>query len=332
MPPGRSTFRSLLFVLLEDHMNICRTAITVLGFLSLPLTAIGAEQALSDRFFLLGSGEMHLSNERNNRSAHVRLLDGMGRIDEEELSRVDYVFGFPTREKNEHISPRMLFMLSYFADRFAPGATIHIESAYRSPEYNDKIRQQGANAARTSTHIDGMALDFWIEGVDGKMMWETIRAENCCGVGHYGGKSIHLDAGRPRFWEAATSGTGDPEPDHNRHIYVSPLYDRYLAGETVQLALSSISVFDFGIRSAVRLVATGVNPPPPSELPLTVPSASDGECMHIDTRAATRALTFTLPDTLPTGRYQVEVGFCDKPFAKMPSAIVSREIEVVSGK
>lgn len=313
-------------------MNICRTAIAVLGLLTLPLAAIAAEQALSDRFFLLGSGEMHLYNERNDRSAHVHLLDAKGRIDEDELSRVDYVFGFPTREKNEHISPRMLFMLSYFADRFAPGKTIYIESAYRSPEYNDKIRQQGANAARTSTHIDGMALDFWIEGVDGKMMWETIRAENCCGVGHYGGKSIHLDAGRPRFWEAATSGTGDPEPDHNRHIYVSPLYDRYLAGETIQLALSSISVFDFGIGSTVQLQETGSASPRSFSLPLSIPDAGSGECLHIDTRRQTRFLAATMPDTLPAGRYRIEVEFCDRPFAKMPATIVSREIEVTDGK
>ena len=119
----------------------------------------------------------------------------------------EQVFGFPTSEKQEHISPRLLFMLSYFSDLVAPGRMIAIESAYRSPDYNDKIRKKGANAARTSTHMDGMALDFWLEGVDGKKLWQTIREQDCCGVGHYGGKTIHLDAGRPRFWEAATSGT-----------------------------------------------------------------------------------------------------------------------------
>ena len=55
--------------------------------------------------------------------------------------------------------------------------------------------------ASTSTHMDGTAIDFYIDGVDGKGLWEMIRHEACCGVGHYGGRTIHLDAGRPRFWQ-----------------------------------------------------------------------------------------------------------------------------------
>ncbi len=119
--------------------------------------------AQEGRFFLMGSGSLHLENLRNNRQAHVRLLDDRGVINEAALAKVDWVFGFPTTEKKEHISPRLLFMLNYFSDLVAPGKMIFIESAYRSPEYNDKIRSRGANAARTSTHIDGMALDFWIK-------------------------------------------------------------------------------------------------------------------------------------------------------------------------
>ena len=154
----------------------------------------------------MGSGSLHLKNMRNNHEAKVNLLNQDGSFNEEALNKVDWVFGFPTEEKGEHISPRLLFMLSYFTDRLAPGKTINIESAYRSPEYNNQIRDQGNNAARTSTHQDGIALDFWLEGVNGKYIWETIRAKNCGGIGHYGDKTVHFDAGRPRFWEAANLG------------------------------------------------------------------------------------------------------------------------------
>ncbi len=144
----------------------------------------GAAEQPQGRYFLMGSGTMHLKNLRNNREAKVNLLNPDKSFNEEAFNKVDWVFDFPTEEKGEHISPRLLFMLSYFADRLAPKKTINIESAYRSPEYNNKIREQGNNAAQTSTHQDGLALDFWLQGVSGKQIWKTIRAKNCCGIGH----------------------------------------------------------------------------------------------------------------------------------------------------
>lgn len=283
--------------------------------------------ASEGRYFLMGSGKLNLENLRNNRKAEVELLDADGAINDAALDKVDWVFGFPTAERGEHISPRMLFMLSYFSDLVAPGKMIHIESAYRSPEYNDKIRQQGANAAKTSTHIDGMALDFWIEGVEGKDLWETVRARNCCGVGHYGGKEIHLDAGRPRFWEAATSGTKTTEPDYNRHIYLTTGFDRYLAGEELWLSLSGISVFDFGIRTTASINDAGEQLRPVATFPLRTTGQKD--CLKIDNRKATRFLYGSLPSTLPAGRYRVQLEFCEKPFPKMPDHVLSSEIEVI---
>lgn len=291
------------------------------------LAAAPCDGASEGRFFLMGSGSLHLENLRNNRQASVELLDGNGAINEEALDKVDWLFGYPTAERGEHISPRLLFMLSYFADRVAPGRLIHIESAYRSPDYNDKIRSQGANAAKTSTHIDGMALDFYIDGVDGKELWQKVREENCCGVGHYGGKEIHLDAGRPRFWEAATSGTGTTEPDNNRHVYLSTDFDRYLPGEELRLSLSGVSTFDFGVQSALRLVSAGEPAAPAATMELR--ASTPGECLRIDTRKASRFLATSLPDSLAAGRYVVELAFCDKPFPQMPDRVRSREIEVI---
>ena len=280
-----------------------------------------------ERFFLMGSGVLHLENLRNNQEARVELLSASGQINESALDTVDRVFGFPTVAKGEHISPRLLFMLSYFADLVAPGQKIYIESAYRSPGYNEQIRKQGANAAKTSTHMDGMALDFWIEGVNGKKLWETIRTMDCCGVGNYGGRTIHLDAGRPRFWEAATSGTRTTEPDYNRHVYLSTLYDRYAPKERLSLSLSGISTLGFGVRSTAELIQAGNPAATGVRIPL---QAGNGAvpCMQFDTRKATRFLSATLPTTLPAGRYKVQLHFCQKPFPQMPDQVLSREFEV----
>lgn len=278
------------------------------------------------RFFIMGNGVMQLKNHRNNREAKVSLLNVDGSLNEANFNTVDWIFGYPTREKGEHISPRLLFMLDYFAERLAPGTTIHIESAYRSPEYNEKIRSTGNNAARTSTHMDGIALDFWLEGVDGKKLWETIKAHNCGGIGHYGDKTVHFDAGRPRFWEAATSGTRSPEPDENRHLYLSTDYDRYAPAEKVRLALSSLSSFEFGVRPTIEVHRSGSRQQ--SLVALDLDQANGSSCVWLGSRKVSRFLTTTLPPDIGSGRYQLKLSFCNRPFARMPEEAFSNPIEI----
>lgn len=154
-----------------------------------------------------------------------------------------------------------------------------------------------------------------------------MREKNCCGVGHYGGKAIHLDAGRPRFWEAATSGTRTTEPGYNRHIYLTTGYDRYLVGEEVRLSLSGISTFDFGIRTTVQLSGVGESAGDTNQIPLH--TAEQKDCLKIENRKASRFLYTTLPTSLPAGRYRLQLEFCQKPFPQMFDTVFSCEIEVI---
>ncbi|MCL1981312.1 MAG: DUF882 domain-containing protein [Proteobacteria bacterium] len=280
-----------------------------------------------NRFFFMGSGSLHLKNLRNNREAQVNLLNKDGSFNQEAFTKVDWVFDFPTKEKGEHISSRLLFMLSYFVDRLAPGKVINIESAYRSPEYNQQIREKGNNVARTSTHQDGIALDFWLPGINGKRLWQTIKAKNCGGVGHYGGKVVHLDAGKPRFWEAATSGTRSQEPDYNRHLYLSTEFDRYHPNEKVKLALSSLSDFDFGVQPLIQIFHADDLTNPVSGIRLD--HADENDCLRIGDRKASRALTALMPAYLSPGKYVFKMRFCEKPFEQMPSQTISNPIELV---
>lgn len=299
----------------------------LLALLASPHAGLSGMQGAPNRYFLMGSGKLSLFNHRNNQQAEVTLLNADNTINEAALTEVDRVFGFPTQEKGEHISPRMLFMLSYFADQVAPGKRIQIESGYRSLEYNTAIRSQGANAAQTSTHIDGLALDFWIEGVDGKQLWETIRARNCCGVGHYGGKTIHFDAGRPRFWQAATSGTRAKEPDNNRHVYLTTDFDRYQPHERIRLILAGVSTYGFGIKPAILLFRR--NQPETPLATLSLESATRQQCLPLNNQKSAHFLYASLPPHLPAGRYFARLTFCQRPFAEMPVTVDSNEIELI---
>ncbi len=303
-----------------------RAAIILVIFIALafiacptPLPAIDG-----DRFFRVGDGRIHIKNSHNNKEAKVSLLNADNSVNEKALDAVDAVFGFSPARPGEHISLRLIFLLDYFSDLIAPGRTIRLISGYRSPEYNEKLRNSGGNVAPTSTHMDGIALDFYIDGVDGMKLWERIRRENCCGVGHYGGRSVHLDTARPRFWQAATSKTSSGESDYNRRIYLSTEFDRYRPGEKLRLSLTSVSDFGFGVAREISILPEDGSNPAPSVAILQ----TDEQCMLVSDRDGSRSIYATLPDNLKPGRYRIRIDFCRIPSPQMPPAVASNIIEV----
>lgn len=289
-----------------------------------PVTWAGAGPG---RFFLMGDGEIKIKNLHSGQEASARLLNPDGSLNEEGFTRIDEVFQYPTREKGEHISPRLMFMLDYFSDRAAPGKTIKMLSGYRSPDYNTGLRNAGGNVAPTSLHMDGMALDFSMDGVAGKELWQLIKSKDCCGVGHYGGAGIHLDAGRPRFWEAATSKVRTGESDYNRRLYLTTDFDRYHPGETVRLTLAAVSDFGFGVVRTGALVDAGDDNQSVASLTLRTPE--DADCLSIPDRKTAHFITLTLPQTLREGRYRVKIDFCRRPFEQMPRSTLSNPIEIL---
>lgn len=277
----------------------------------------------------MGDGKIDIRHARTGMEADVSLLDSDGSLNDEAFTRIDEVFGFTDGKKGEHISPRLIFMLDYFSDLVAPGKTIVLESGYRSPGYNTKLRNAGGNVARTSVHQDAMALDFSIPGVNGKELWNIIREKNCGGVGHYGGSTVHLDSARPRFWEASTSKVRTGESDFNRRIYLSTDFDRYGAGGIVLLTFTSVSDFGFGISPAVSIVpeAEGGNETPAATAPVRNERAVD--CIPIPDREASHGICAILPAELPPGIYRLKVDFCRRPYDEMPLNVLSNRIEVL---
>ncbi|MBI5582668.1 MAG: DUF882 domain-containing protein [Deltaproteobacteria bacterium] len=286
------------------------------------------EDALADNrpFFLMGDGRLQLRHLKTGQEIRVDLLNPNGSLNEAALLQIDALFGLSFAERGEHVSPRMLFMLDYFSDRAAPGKAILIHSGYRSPEYNEKLKKAGNIVANTSLHLDGMALDFSIEGVGGKDLWEEIRRENCCGVGHYGGEVLHLDAGRPRFWEAATAGVTTGQSDYNRRLYLSTEFDRYAPAQRVRLHLAAVSNFGFGVRPVAALVSDLGGEQTVARLEIQGPALA--ECLPMSDRKQTRFIYLNLPADLAPGRYRFRLDFCRRPFEQMPIQIISNAIEI----
>ncbi|MBF0105247.1 MAG: DUF882 domain-containing protein [Deltaproteobacteria bacterium] len=283
---------------------------------------------LASPFFLMGDGRLKLKNIKNGLVADVKLVTDDLTLNDSAFDKIDQVFGFPTKAKGEHISQRMLFMLDYFSDLAAKGKTIHIKSGYRSPTHNQSLRDQGKTAAKTSTHVDGMALDFYITGVDGKEMWELIRSKDCCGAGNYGGNTVHLDSGRPRFWQKETSKVWTGESDFNRNIYLSTDYDKYRQGATVRMFFTSISDFGFGVKKRVFFVTDTEGNAVVAKTMINTTSGT--ECLPVTTRDEARFIYAEIPPDLEPGFYRIKIDFCQRPSEEMPESRVSNLIEIVA--
>lgn len=63
------------------------------------------------------------------------------------------------------------------------GKPIHVNSGYRSPEYNATLK----NASPHSQHCNGKAADIWVEGVTPKQIAEIAE----CYLGSSGGIGIY---------------------------------------------------------------------------------------------------------------------------------------------
>lgn len=309
---ARVTQESLLAVII---ILLCLSAIP---------TVNKAASPDAGRFFLMGDGLVHIRNTKTGREANVSLYLPDGSLNEKGFLKIDDIFGFPTSKEEEHISPRLLSMIDYFSDLLAPGKVINLDSGYRSPTYNTKLRYAGGNVAKTSEHMDGMAADFNIDGVDGKRLWQLIKEKDCCGVGYYGGRDIHLDSGRPRYWEATTSKVRTGASDFNRKIYLSTDFDRYRPRDRVRLSLSSISDFFFGLKRTINLV----NDQSGEIIPVQLTNGKDNKCIMINSRKEAHLLFFNLPTNLPNGKYRVKMTFCRVPFQQMPAGTLSNKIEV----
>lgn len=107
------------------------------------------------------------------------------------------------------IDPKLLETLwgtQAFVARYGIVAPLEILSGYRTPESNQRLREQGVPAARKSLHMDGRAADIRIPHLDSNVLGGLVRSFQRGGVGFYyrndaRGGWIHADTGLQRTWK-----------------------------------------------------------------------------------------------------------------------------------
>lgn len=99
-------------------------------------------------------------------SPHFRVREFHSKHDPSDLVKVD---------------ERLLTLLENI--RNYVGKPVHINSGYRSPEYNATLK----NASPRSQHCNGKAADIWVEGVTPKQIADIAE----CYLGSSGGIGIY---------------------------------------------------------------------------------------------------------------------------------------------
>jgi len=296
-----------------------KKTLLVFALLGLPFTLrAGAD---GPRYFFEGDGTVKLSGSKTGKGGTFVYRDPKGDYDLKTLDAINEVFGLKTAP-DEFIHPRLIALLDFVQDQLK-GGTIHIVSGYRSPTYNEGLRKKGKLAAKTSMHIEGMAADIDMDGVDGKALWEFVRALDCCGAGYYHGTGIHVDVGPSRFWDEKTTGVEKDLGSHNKLVILATNFDRYKPGERIYTTLARVTDYPVGIKPKVRVETEKGEEIASLDIDLKDLKEEKG-CVRIPNRAAGRSLEFDLPEKLRSDeKLGVRMEFCEKAFPEMPDSILS---------
>lgn len=297
--------------------------IVLVGILLISATSIAREPSNPGRYFYEGDGTISLYNTHTGKSMCITYRDSCGDIVPEAIKQINAIFGVP-QGLGEDYSLRTLSFIDYLEDQFSHGKVVKIVSGYRSPAYNANIRKRGGKAAETSYHLDAMAADVIFPGVEAEKIWDFARELMYGGVGFYGGSTLHLDSGKPRFWTSESAISKTKEPPLNRNIYLSIDKDIYKPGEEIRLFFSGISNYPIGVRPEFKLDRDG------HSRILFRPKFDKGdekaECVVLNDHKAARAITWKIPTNFDASNeaWKVEVDFCAPTTEKMPLELKSR--------
>jgi len=82
-----------------------------------------------------------------------------------------------------------------------PGAEIDVICGYRTPWSNEFLRRRSSAVAEHSLHLQAMAIDIRVPGVDTARLRDAALELRRGGVGYYAKSAfVHVDVGRIRRW------------------------------------------------------------------------------------------------------------------------------------
>jgi uncharacterized protein YcbK (DUF882 family) len=212
------------------------------------------------RFFIMGDGRLVLVNSHTNAHIDVHYRRADGTYDEAAIAQIRRAFRSEGDTGEGKASLRLIELLSNLQAKTKVRPLILL-SGYRPPAYNEALRASGARAAGGSLHTEGLAADIAFPRPMLKDLWLKIRAMDCCGVGYYAKEGfLHVDEGRPRFWEPQTSRVEENLSSGNARLFGRTEFDRYRVGEPLVVSVYAVTVPPVFVASSAKLVSESGDP------------------------------------------------------------------------
>lgn len=286
------------------------------------------KNAVAGSFFYMGNGTINIKDGYHGGAGTIRFRNEDGTYNKNGLDKINGLYG---GDESEQISLRLIELLDYIEDNLG-GRGIQIRSGYRSPDYNESLQKKGNLAATSSLHIDAEAIDIIMDGVPSQKIYNYLYAKNCCGIGYYHGKTIHIDTGPPRFWDEKTSGTEKREPPQNENIILRTENDIYNDGETVGLKFSRVNEYPIGVVKEFRLSCMDGKVTKKLR-PVFHEKSKTGVkgCIVLGTKAEGRTIHADLPSIKGHENElacTITADFCPPMTPKMPKSIASNPIVI----
>ncbi len=206
---------------------------------------------LASLLLLVGAGSVHdatASNETRTLSFHhthsgedlTVTFKRDGRYNPEALKQLDHFLRDWRTQDQTAMDPHLVDIIWEVYRDVDGKQPIQIVSAYRSPTTNAMLRHRSSHSgvARSSQHMLGHAMDFYIPGVPlQQIRYAGLRLQRG-GVGFYptsGSPFVHLDTGNIRYW---------PRMSHEELAKVFP------DGRTVYLASDGVPLKGYELAKA----------------------------------------------------------------------------------
>ena len=265
-----------------------------------------------------GNGQLALRSLHSGAEASVTYRHADGSYDEAALARLKRVLRSGDGREGP-LEPRFVELLGWLYEAMGGTTPLRIQSGYRSPDYNERIRQRGAKAASGSLHTEGMASDVALDRARLAPLWERLRALECCGAGYYpGGGFLHVDVGTPRFWDERTSRVDENLSAGNARLFARTDFDRYRPGDPIEVRLHSLTVPPVRIDRTARLAASG------EAIEIAAPAPDEGGCIEADARTV-----LSLRAARPTPRDELVLTLCAPRSEKSPATVRTNPLVIV---
>jgi uncharacterized protein YcbK (DUF882 family) len=146
-------------------------------------------------------GRLNLYNTHTGEKFNAAYRDPDGEYNTQAIEELNWLLRCHHTNQQHPIDPQTLDFLDLVNTRLGGNNEIHIISAFRSPEYNNRLLRLGRKVAKHSLHLEGRALDIRIPGTSLASLQRAALSFRLGGVGYYPSSNfVHIDSGAFRTW------------------------------------------------------------------------------------------------------------------------------------